>query len=77
MPISLINLTPDQAAIVEQPINSHIFLEGPAGCGKTTVGFERLVYLLENGIPGNQILVHTQQKKDTQNTKGLAILVSV
>ena len=43
-------------------MNSHIFLEGPAGCGKTTVGIERLVYLLKNGVPGSQILVLVPQR---------------
>jgi len=39
-----------------------IFLEGPAGAGKTTVAVQRLRYLLEAGIPGDTILVLTPQR---------------
>jgi hypothetical protein len=56
------DFSPDQLSTIEAPINSKIFLEGYAGTGKTTVGVERLRLLLENGIPGNQILLLVPQR---------------
>jgi superfamily I DNA/RNA helicase len=55
-------LTPAQLELVQAPLAGHTFLEGPAGCGKTTVGVERLVHLLENGVPGESILVFVPQR---------------
>jgi len=55
-------LTADQLSIIESPIRSKIFLRGPAGCGKTTVAVERMRFLLDNGIPADQILVLTPQR---------------
>jgi hypothetical protein len=39
-----------------------MFLEGPAGAGKTTLGVARLQHLLESGVPGQQILILTPQR---------------
>jgi hypothetical protein len=55
-------LTPDQLAIIESPLDAHIFLEGLAGCGKTTVGVERLLHLMREGIPGSSILLMVPQR---------------
>ena len=38
------------------------FLEGPPGTGKTTLAVERMLDLLEAGIPGSSILVLTPQR---------------
>jgi hypothetical protein len=46
-----------QREIVERPLNTHMFLEGPAGTGKTTAGAERLLLLLEKNICADSILV--------------------
>ena len=62
MSISSPYLTEEQHSIIEQPICSHIFLEGIAGTGKTTVGVERVLHLLSNGVPGNQILLLVPQR---------------
>ncbi|MEA3350700.1 MAG: hypothetical protein U9Q82_08785 [Chloroflexota bacterium] len=59
---SLDNLTPKQLAAIEAPLNAKTFIEGPAGSGKTTVGVERLLFLLEAGIPGNKILLLVPQR---------------
>src|SRR5512141_2658668 len=55
-------LTPNQLAVVERPLTSHIFLHGPAGTGKSTAGAERLKHLLDAGIPGDSILVLTSHR---------------
>ena len=62
MSLASFYLTPDQQSIIHQPIDSHMFLEGPAGTGKTTVGVERILHLLLNGIPGSQVLLMVPQR---------------
>lgn len=56
------NLTPAQQDIVHAPYAARIFLSGPAGAGKTTAGVERLRFLLDQGVPGESILVLTPQR---------------
>lgn len=56
------DLSEAQLNIVDAPLDSKIFLSGPAGCGKTTVGVERLRTLLASGVPGDSILVLTPQR---------------
>ncbi|MEA3340282.1 MAG: AAA family ATPase, partial [Chloroflexota bacterium] len=55
-------LSDHQRALVERPIERKLFLAGPAGTGKTTAGVERLLHLLEEGVPGDSILVITPQR---------------
>ena len=62
MPLSPSYLTPEQQAIIGQPLDCRIFLEGPTGAGKTSVGVERILHLLSNGVPGNQILLLVPQR---------------
>ncbi len=62
MPISLSYFTPDQRAVIEQPFDTRVFLEGTAGTGKTSVGVERILSMLANGIPGSQILLLVPQR---------------
>jgi hypothetical protein len=52
-----------QAAIVETPVESRIFLEGIAGAGKTTTGVHRLRHLLSSGVPAHSILIVVPQKR--------------
>lgn len=51
-------------AVVQAPFKGgySIFLEGPAGAGKTTLAVQRLRYLLEQGVPGDTVLVLTPQR---------------
>lgn len=42
--------------------NHTIFLSGPAGTGKTTLAVRRLRYLLEQGVPAEQILILLPQR---------------
>jgi hypothetical protein len=59
---SPLSLTPYQQTLVEMPLEAHVFLEGPAGCGKTTTGVERLLYLMAQGVPGSSILLLVPQR---------------
>ena len=56
------NLTQEQSEILAASINSRVFLSGPAGCGKTTVGVEYLRQLLAKGLAADSILVLTPQR---------------
>ena len=42
--------------------NHTLFLSGPPGCGKTTLGVRRLQHLLDRGVPGEQILILVPQR---------------
>ncbi|HPH96832.1 MAG TPA: UvrD-helicase domain-containing protein [Anaerolineaceae bacterium] len=53
--------SPQQDEVIHSP-HPRIFLEGPAGTGKTTVGVERLLYLLEKGVPAQSILLLFPQR---------------
>ena len=55
-------LADHQIALIERPVDSNIFLEGPAGAGKTTAGVERLLHLLDSGVPAGSILVIVPQR---------------
>jgi hypothetical protein len=57
-----LSLTQDQIQIIEAPLGAKIFLQGPAGCGKTTAGVERMLYLMASGVPGGEILVLLPQR---------------
>lgn len=58
----LAGLTPEQLQIIQAPLQGSIFLEGPAGTGKTTAGVERLLTLLSAGVDGREILVLLPQR---------------
>jgi hypothetical protein len=66
-----------QRKVIQLPSSAKIFLEGPAGTGKTTVGVERILYLMSTGIPGNSILVLVPQRTlgapflEAMNTPGV------
>ncbi len=55
-------LTQPQHDIITAPLDMRLFLSGPAGSGKTTVGVERMRFLLEQGVPAESILVLTPQR---------------
>lgn len=61
-PLSSLKLTDQQESLIRQPLDSKIFLQGPAGSGKSTVGVLRLQHLLSKGIPGQSILILTPQR---------------
>lgn len=51
-----------QRQIIESPLDSKLFVSGAAGSGKTTIGVERLRYLLSAGIPADSILMLAPQR---------------
>ncbi len=51
-----------QRQVIESPLDSKLFVSGPAGTGKTTAGVERMRYLLAQGVPGESILMLTPQR---------------
>lgn len=55
-------LSPEQIELIERPLHTHIFLEGPAGVGKTTVGVERLLHLMAQGVRADTILLLVPQR---------------
>jgi hypothetical protein len=57
-----LQLTDHQLALIEAPIAGTVFLEGPAGAGKTTIGVERMLHLMSQGIRADTILVFLPQR---------------
>jgi hypothetical protein len=57
-----LTLSDHQIALIERPIESKIFLEGPAGTGKTTIGVGRLLRLLTADVPAQSVLVVVPQR---------------
>ncbi len=57
-----IRLSADQMTLIELPLDAKIFLEGPAGAGKTTAGVERMLQLMAWDVPANAILVLVPQR---------------
>ncbi|MCS6843826.1 MAG: hypothetical protein NZ528_05795 [Caldilineales bacterium] len=55
-------LTEEQRRVAEAPLSAKVFLEGPAGAGKTTAGVGRLLHLLAQGVPPHSVLVLLPQR---------------
>ena len=51
-----------QQQIIDSPLDSKLFVSGPAGTGKTTAAVERMRHLLAQGVPGESILMLTPQR---------------
>jgi len=56
------DLLAHQRKLIDRPRDSKIFLEGPAGTGKTTTGVARLLTYLDNGVSAHSILILTPQR---------------
>lgn len=54
-------LTPEQQTLVDSS-PAKLFLRGPAGSGKTTVGVGRALRLLRSGLPAETLLILTPQR---------------
>jgi hypothetical protein len=55
-------LTPTQRDLVDRPPSGSIFLSGPAGAGKSTVGIERLLSLMAQDVRADSILLLVPQR---------------
>lgn len=51
-----------QRELIDLPVESKIFLEGPAGSGKTTAAVNRLLYLMAEGVAASSILIFVPQR---------------
>lgn len=51
-----------QQQIVDLPLHSHIFLHGQAGSGKTTAAVQRMLTLIDAGVPAESILILVPQR---------------
>ena len=58
----VVNLSDSQLALIQAPVECKIFLDGPAGAGKTTAGVGRLLHLLDSGVPARSILTLAPQR---------------
>ena len=58
----MMQLTNEQARIVYAPRGIKMFVHGPAGTGKTTAGTARLMALLNDNVPGGEILILVPQR---------------
>lgn len=58
----MVTLNEIQHQIERLPLTGRVFLEGPAGAGKTTAAANRLTYMLRESIPGDSILVLVPQR---------------
>lgn len=56
------DLSAEQMAVVTSPLQGSLLLDGQAGTGKSTTGAFRLRFLVEQGIPGDSILVLVPQR---------------
>ncbi|MCS6907585.1 MAG: hypothetical protein RML93_06870 [Anaerolineales bacterium] len=55
-------LTSQQLEVIYRPLGERCFLEGKVGCGKTSTAVERVLYLMEAGVPAHQILIYLPQR---------------
>ena len=55
-------LSDKQRVLVDQPLESKLFLEGPAGTGKTTAAVERVLHMIDSGVPAGEILILVPQR---------------
>ena len=58
----MLDLSLIQHQVIESPLDSKLFVSGPAGTGKTTAGVERMRTLLSQGVRGDSILMLTPQR---------------
>jgi hypothetical protein len=51
-----------QKELIIEPLDSHLWVSGPAGCGKTTAAAMRLLSMVKQGIPADEILILLPQR---------------
>jgi hypothetical protein len=60
-PGTVLTLTPEQEAFLRLPCEGSMFLDGPAGCGKTTVALRQLEAALRQGAAGEMLILVPQR----------------
>jgi hypothetical protein len=60
--VGKLQLSSEQYAVIKSPIAGSIFLEGPAGSGKTTTGVMRLLEMVNQGVPAGSFLIIAPQR---------------
>ncbi len=60
--MAIVTLSDSQLALVERPLIGRLFLQGPAGGGKTTAALARLLHLLRSGVAARSVLVIVPQR---------------
>ena len=60
------SFSPEQAAGALAAADEKVWLEGPAGSGKTSAGVARVLRLLESGVPAESILIFLPQRSLAQ-----------
>jgi hypothetical protein len=55
-------LTSIQQQIADLPVQSRVFLHGPAGCGKTFAAVHHMQALIKAGVPSDSILILVPQR---------------
>jgi hypothetical protein len=56
------SLSASQKSLIHSKLDERVFLHGPAGSGKSTVGVQRLLHLINSGVDAGSILVMTPQR---------------
>lgn len=64
--VASIQLSEAQNELIALPLSEHIFLDGKAGCGKTTAAIERLRKILNSPVSGSEVLVLLPSKTSSQ-----------
>ncbi|HPG20837.1 MAG TPA: hypothetical protein PLG58_09615, partial [Flexilinea sp.] len=64
--VASIRLSEAQNELIALPLSEHIFLDGKAGCGKTTAAIERLRKILNSPVSGSEVLVLLPSKTSSQ-----------
>ncbi len=60
--VPAIELSPKQLEVVTAPIDNPLWVSGPAGSGKSTASAQRLLAMVEQGIPAEEILILLPQR---------------
>jgi hypothetical protein len=62
MQLDKFDYTDEQRSVVAEALDEVIFLEGPAGTGKSSAAVARMLALMEAGVPGGKFLIWAPQR---------------
>ena len=58
----VIELSPIQLELISAPFDDPLWVSGPAGCGKSTAAAQKLLAMVRQGIPAEEILILLPQR---------------